>query len=150
MKRDSGIAMPILFGVVLIMGFWIGSLSLTMSNSRSRFQKAVRNRKAYYLARSGLQHFFLKIKLTQRHLPEAMLVLENASKAEFPRLSSAFTEDVVLPFVTNDEFRGTYRISEFKIGVVDHMRAAMTMEVVSEGNYEGSLQTIQRVQRVSR
>ena len=137
MKRNRGFFLILLMGVVLVAAFWIGSLSVAMSNSRSRFHRSIRERKAWYLARSGLQHFFLKMKLAQQQVPEGIELLINADESGFSRLSAAFIEDIVLPYLPGDHYGGGYRITEFS-----------QTEVVSEGSYEGSTQAIRRVIRI--
>lgn len=53
--------MPIILGLVLCLAIWMASLSWTMTNNRSRYQQVLKSRKAYFMARSGMQHLLLKL-----------------------------------------------------------------------------------------
>jgi len=136
--------------VVLCLAVWIASLSWTMSNSRQRFQRAVKIRRAYFMARSALQHFFLKLKTFQRQNPEAMIALEQANNYEWNTLSRAFIEDVVLPGEINGSYTASYGISSFSISTRDIQKSELVVEIQAEGEVDGVKETIRRVNRVSR
>ncbi len=143
-----GIAIPIVLGAILCLAVWIGSLSWTMSNSRSRFTQVLKLRRAYFMARSGLQHFFLKVKVFQRMHPEAISVLQSSRRDQWPVLSQSFVEDIKIP--SEGETGYHYEISSFTISSQDIERSEMAIEILARGNFEGFPDTIKRVYRVSR
>jgi hypothetical protein len=147
-----GIALPLVLGLALCLAVWVGSLSYTMSQSRHRLKQAIKYRRAYFLARSALQHFFLKVKTMQRQAPQTMLALETADPANWDLLSRAFVEDLVMPEPSASGLgdRARYGVASFTIGSVDHLHGAMTMEILAVGSVEGYTDTIRRVQRISR
>jgi hypothetical protein len=147
-----GIALPLVLGLALCLAVWVGSLSYTMSQSRHRLKQAVKYRRAYFLARSALQHFFLKVKTMQRQAPQTMLALEGAAASDWDLLSRAFVEDLVMPEDATLGLgdRARYGVASFTIGSVDHLHGAMTMEILAVGSVEGYTDTIRRVQRISR
>ncbi|HOT30468.1 MAG TPA: hypothetical protein PLU72_20005 [Candidatus Ozemobacteraceae bacterium] len=148
--RRRGIALPIVFGIILCFAVWVGSLSWTMSNSRGRFMYAFKLRKAYFMARSALQHFFLKMKVMQRRLPETMAVLEGASTADWNALSSSFIEDIVIPEDAPASYTLSYGIDSFSIGSRDLEKGEMTIEIVAGGKADGLGESIRRIYRVTR
>ena len=149
--RKRGMALPIALALVLCLGVWIGSLSYTMSQSRNRFTQMVKMRKAYFLARSGLQHFFLKVKTFQRLYPQAMLTLYQAKREEWPILSKSFSEDIIMPADQYPgEFNGKYGISGFNIESVDNETAYMAIKIISNGSIDGMKESISRVYKVTR
>ena len=149
-QQRRGIAMPVIFGLALCMAVWVASLSWTMSNSRHRFQKVIKMRRAYFMARSALQHFFLKIKIMQRRHPQVMMALEKAEADRWRLLSQAFVEDIVLPVPEPDTVSAHYGIASFSIGTIDVERALFTMEIAAMGRIDEVGETIRRVQRLSR
>lgn len=149
-----GFALLIVLGVLICFGIWLASLSYTMSGSRNRFLVVLRQTKAHFLARSALQHFFLKVKTMQRALPEAILVLEEDAQSEH-RLAQSFTTDILLPDILlpdidTSEGRSEYGINRFSIGVIDRQQAVMTVNVSAFGTIGGFTAGIDRVLRISR
>ena len=102
------------------------------------------------MARSALQHFFLKLKTFQRQNPEAMIALEQANNYEWNTLSRAFIEDVVLPGEINGSYTASYGISNFSISTRDIQKSELVVEIQAEGEVDGVKETIRRVNRVSR
>lgn len=145
-------AIPIVLAVVLCLGCYIVSLSWSMSNARSRYQQTLNNRKAYFMARSGIEHIMLKLKTTQRHYIEAMTALESATTEEERKLLySIFTEDVVVP--PDNDHTGEmyeYRISGFNIESVDLEASNLTLQLEALGKYGGYKNSIKRLIRISR
>ncbi len=150
-KNRKGLALAMVMGLVLCLAVWIASLSWTMTNSRSSFQRVLATRKAYFMARSAMQHFLLKIKTMQRQAPELMEVIEKANDDEKKRLYSAFTEDILVP--ADDNLTGElyhYKISDFNVESIDYDSAAVTLMIESEGGFGGRSNKISRLVRVSR
>lgn len=147
----KGVAIPLVFGLVLCLAIWVASLSWTMTNSRSRYQQVIRGRKAYFMARSGMQHFLLKLKTMQRHCPESMRAIENADNDEKKLLYAVFIEDIIVP--PDNSYSGEkydYRVSEFDLESVDLENAKLTLQVGVEGSFGGQKNSISRLIRVSR
>lgn len=150
-KNRKGMALAIIMGLVLCLAVWIASLSWTMTNSRSAFQRVLNTRKAYFMARSAMQHFLLKVKTMQRKAPVTMEVIEKANEDEKKKLFPAFTEDIVVP--ADDNFTGEqyhYQISKFDVESIDYDSAAVTLMIESEGSFGGRSNKISRLVRVSR
>ena len=145
-----GIALPLVFGALLCLSAWVASLSFTMTNSRHRFTKAVKFRRAYFLARSALQHFFLKIKTMQRSSPASVSVLYHAKPEEWKLLSDAFLEDISLPADFAGDSNVSYRIASFTIDTQDEIRGEMCIQNVAEGTIDGVGETIKRTYKVTR
>lgn len=153
MKQHAkkGIAMPIIMGLVLCLAIWVASLAWTMTNSRSRYQQVVKSRKAYFMARSGMQHLLLKLKTMQRHCTESMLAIENANADEKKLLYDVFIEDIIVP--PDDSYTGEkyeYRVNEFKVESLDLENAKITLQVGIDGSFGGQKNSISRLIRVSR
>lgn len=147
----KGIAMPIIFGLILCMAIWIASLSWTMRNGRARFQQVIKIKQAYFMSRSALQHFFLKVKTMQRFCPESMAAIEKANKDEWKTLSNIFVEDVIPPPDNDpDSKKYSYKISSFKIDSVDYNRSKITIQIDAYGNFAGKTSGIKRLLRMSR
>jgi len=145
-----GIALPLVLGAILCLAVWIGSLSYTMSNSRHRLARTMKLRKAYFLARSALQHFFLKVKTMQRECPEAMNALYQARPEEWGILSEAFVDDVTHIRGSSGSKDHEYKIAKFTIGSQDVRNNEMSVEIVAEGDVEGAGETITRIYKVTR
>ncbi len=146
-----GMALAIVLGLVMCLALWIGSLSWTMTNSRSTFQQVLKTRRAYFMARSGLQHLLLKIKTMQRHCSETITVMEKAEADERKLLKSVFIEDIIVP--PDDNYTGEkydYRVSEFNIESIDYEQAKLTLQVGAEGSFGGQKNSISRLIRISR
>ena len=144
-------ALPIILGLVLFLAVWIGSLAWSMTNARSRFQQVHKARKAYFMARSGLQHFLLKLKMMQRHGFESMRALEQANEDEKKVLYSVFLQDIIIP--PDNSYSGErydYRVKVFNIESVDYDSSRITMQVETEGSFGGQKNSISRLIRVSR
>ncbi|PKL49606.1 MAG: hypothetical protein CVV42_06385 [Candidatus Riflebacteria bacterium HGW-Riflebacteria-2] len=144
-------ALPIILGLVLFLAIWIGSLAWSMTNSRSRFQQVVKARKAYFMARSGLQHFLLKLKMSQRKGLAAMRALEQANEDEKKVLYSVFLQDIIVP--PDNSYSGErydYRVTKFNVESVDYDSSRITMQVEAEGSFGGQKNSISRLIRVSR
>ncbi len=158
MKHNTkkGIAIPIVLAVVLMFGCYVVSLSLSMSNSISRYEKTLNNRKAYFMARSGIEHMMLKIKTMQRHCSDSILtmekaILEDVAESEKQYLFSVFKEDIKIPpdnDLTSDKCE--YYIDKFKIESVDLESSSLTLEIEAIGKYFGSKNSIKRLVRISR
>lgn len=149
--QRNGIAMPIIFGLVLCLAVWVASLSWTMTNSRSRYQQVLKGRKAYFMARSGMQHLLLKLKTMQRHCIESMQAIEDANEDEKKLLYGVFIEDIIVP--PDDKSTGDkydYRVREFRVESVDLEDAMLTLQVGVEGSFGGQKNSISRLIRVSR
>lgn len=150
-QQKRGMALAIVLGLVMCLALWIGSLSWTMTNSRSTFQQVLKTRKAYFMARSGLQHLLLKIKTMQRHCPETIRALETANADEKKLLRAVFIEDIIVP--ADDNYTGDkydYRVHEFKIESIDYENAKLTLQVGAEGSFGGQRNSISRLIRISR
>lgn len=145
-----GFALLIVLGLLVCFAIWIASLSWTMTNSRNRFQTVIRQSKAHFMARSALQHFFLKVKTMQRSMPEAMVVLEEAPSHKWGQLSQTFVDDILPPEFAPSAKGEEYGISSFTIGVIDRNRSVMTMEIAAEGTVDGYTAGIRRIQRITR
>ncbi|MDN5279323.1 MAG: hypothetical protein PWR01_3288 [Clostridiales bacterium] len=143
--------MPIILGLVLCIAIWVGSLAWTMTNSRSRYQQIIKSRQANFIARSGFQHFFLKLKTMQRLCPESVRALEEANADEKKVLHDVFIEDIIVP--PDDKFSGdkfSYRIERFDIESIDYDRSVLTIGVTSSGSYGGEKNLLKRLVRISR
>lgn len=150
-NNKRGLALPIILALVLLLAIWIGSLAWSMTNARSRFQQVHKARKAYFMARSGLQHFLLKLKMLQRHGVESMRALEQANEDEKKVLYSVFVQDIMVP--PDDSYSGEkyeYRVNEFNIESVDYENARITLQIGAEGRFGGQKNSISRLVRISR
>lgn len=145
-----GIALPLVLGAILCLAVWIGSLSWTQSQSRHRFNKTIKIRRAYFMARSALQHFFLKIKTMQRQNPEAMRTLYQARPEQWTVLSRSFCEDILNPRENDGSYGGTYRIGSFTIESQDADAGEMSIQILADGSVEGAGESIKRVYKVTR
>ena len=148
--KNRGIALPIVLGAVLCLGIWIGSLSYTMSQSRNRFQQMVKIRRAYFMARSALQHFFLKVKVFQRQCPQTMEALYKADKDQWSILSKSFIEDIGIPSEGTGSYLGKYKIANFTIESVSKETEHLALQITALGNVDGMGETIQRTYKVTR
>ena len=145
-----GIALPLVLGAILCLAVWIGSLSWTQSQSRHRFNKTIKIRRAYFMARSALQHFFLKVKTMQRQKPEAMRALYQARPEQWMVLSRSFCEDILNPREADGSYSGSYRIGSFTIESQDTERGEMSIQILADGSVEGADESITRIYRVTR
>lgn len=147
----KGIALPIVLAVILMLAFWIGNISWRLSQNRSQFQRIYKTRKAYFMARSSLEHLFLKLKMIQRHTTESMLAMENANDSEKKILYSAFTQDIIVPTDNNNTVKiYKYRVKDFNIESIDYKNSKITLQIAVEGNYSGQSSSISRLVRISR
>ncbi|HNV68994.1 MAG TPA: hypothetical protein PKO06_04790 [Candidatus Ozemobacteraceae bacterium] len=145
-----GIALPIVFGVILCLAVWIGSLSWTMSQSRFRFTQSLKYRRAYFMARSALQHFFLKVKVMQRRNPEVMNTLYQAKPEKWPALAQTFVEDITQPMESPGAYESSYRVASFSIDVQDTTKGEMVIQILAEGDVSSARESIRRVYKVTR
>lgn len=145
-----GIALPIVFGTILCLAVWITSLSWTMSQSRHRFTQALKFRRAYFMARSALQHFFLKVKVMQRRNPEVMNTLYQARPEKWPALAQTFVEDIVTPMELPGAYDSKYHVASFSIDVQDTAKGEMVIQILAEGDVSGARESIRRVYKVTR
>ena len=146
-----GIAMPIIFGLILCIAIWIGSLAWTMTNSRSRYQQVIKSRQANFMARSAFQHFFLKLRTLQRQCPESIQALEQANNDEKKKLHAVFVEDIIVP--PDDKYtaeRLSYQISDFRFVSIDYEKSLLTVEIHSEGRFAGEKNRLKRLVRLGR
>lgn len=150
-QNRKGIAIPIVLVVVLCFGCYIVSLSWSMSNARSRYQQTLNNRRAYFMARSGMEHIMLKLKTMQRHCCDSMMSLENAPEEDKDLLYKVFTEDVLIPpdnHYTGEKFE--YRVNDFGIESVDLEACMLTLRLEVLGKYGSYQNSIKRLIRISR
>ena len=151
-NNKNGMAIPIVLCVIVCFGCYIVSLSWSMANSRNRYEKTLNNRKAYFMARSGIEHLMLKIKTMQRHCPDTMLALEKAPEEEKNILNTVFTGDIIIPadndYKKLDKYE--YRINEFKIESVDMENSSLVLHIESIGKCGGYTDNIKRLVRISR
>ena len=145
----KGIALPIVLGAILCLAIWIASLSYTISQSRSRFTQMVKFRRSYFMARSALQHFFLKVKVMQRRNPEVMNALYTAPPDKWNALARTFVEDVQIPFDTPGAYEGHYEIASFSIDTQDTRKGEMVIQILAEGQVETAKETIRRIYKVT-
>ena len=151
-NKKKGMAIPIVLCVILCFGCYVASLSWSMSNSRSRYEKTFNNRRAYFMARSGMEHMMLKLKTMQRHCSESMLTLENAPSESKSLVYSVFTGDIIIP-PDNDYKRNEkneYRVTDFKVESVDLESSSLTLQIEVLGKCGGYTNSIKRLIRISR
>ena len=151
-KNKNGMAIPIVLCVILCFGCYVASLSWSMSNSRSRFEKTFSNRKAYFMARSGMEHMMLKLKTMQRHCSESMLTLENVPDEAKSLVYSVFTGDIIIPPENNYKHKekNEYRVNNFQIESVDLETSTITLQIEVIGKSGGYSNSIKRLIRISR
>lgn len=150
-QNRKGIAIPIVLAVVLCFGCYVASLSWQMSNARSRYQRILNDRRAYFMARSGMEHLMLKLKTMQRHCCDSMMALENASDEDKDLLYKVFTEDVLIPpdnSYTGEKYE--YRVDKFNIESVDVEACRLTLDIEVVGKCGGYKNSIKRLSYISR
>lgn len=147
-RYNRGIALPVIFGLVLCIAIWVGSLSWTMARSRSRFQHTMKSRRAYFMARSALQHFFLKLKVLQDKFPQSFRALTEADVKQWPLLSKAFVEDII-PQESNESSSAQYRITAFTLEKLHNESEALAVKIVAEGEVDGAKDSITRTQKIT-
>lgn len=150
-RKQKGLAMPIMLGLVLVLAIWIASIAWQMTNNRSAYQRVLQSRQANFLARAGIEHFLLKVKTMQRQSHESMLAIEQANADEQKILARTFLEDVVI--LPDNQFTATshsYTIKEYAIESVDSVHGILTMRVVAEGSYGSEKNVLSRLFRLSR
>lgn len=151
MINRRGIIMPIIFGLVLCIAIWIGSLAWSMTNNRSRYQLVLKSRQANFMARSAFQHFFLKFRTMQRYCPEAIRALEQANKDQQKKLNDVFIEDILIP--PDDKFTAKklyYRINDFRIASVDYEKSLLIIEISSEGRFGSEKNLLKQLVQIRR
>jgi hypothetical protein len=102
------------------------------------------------MARSALQHFFLKVKMMQRLSPDVMRTLYQARPEQWTVLSRSFCEDILNPRETDGSYPGTYRIGSFTIESQDTENGEMSIQILADGTVEGADESIKRVYKVTR
>ena len=146
-----GFALGLVLIVVACFGLWITSVSWSMMNNRSQYRRLVKTKRAYYMARSGMEHLLLKLKVMQRQCPHTVRALEMAVESEKLQLFKIFTADVVLPddtAIIGETSR--YNVTDFEVESVDFDTGRLTLRMGVTGVYEGYDNTISRLMRVSR
>jgi hypothetical protein len=146
-----GFALGVILIVIACFGLWITSVSWSMMNNRSQYQRLVKTKRAYYMARSGMEHLLLKLKVMQRQCPHTVRALEAAMESEKSQLFKVFTADVVMPAdsaIVGDASR--YNVTDFEVESVDLDSGRLTLRMGVTGVYEGYDNTISRLMRVSR
>lgn len=151
-NNKNGMALPIVLCVIVCFGCYVVSLSWSMANSRNRYEKTLNNRKAYFMARSAIEHLMLKIKTLQRHCPDSMLALENAPEEERNLLNTVFTGDIIIPPDNDFNINGKYdyRVNDIKIETVDLENSSLILQIEVVGKYGGYSDNIKRLVRISR
>ena len=143
--------------VIIIIGllfvfYFIVSQSWSMSISRSRYENALNNAKAYYMARSGMEQIILKLDTMKKYCHEAILNLEKAPVNERNYLFSVFMDDINVP--PHDDFKKNekleYSVNEFNIFYKDTENSTLTFEIKVTGKYSGFESSIKRLICISR
>lgn len=158
-----GIALPLVLGAVLCFALWVIVLSQSVSQAQLATQKQIRQRRAYFMARSALQHFLLKVKHADRLNPavvEAICAEEQPEDAAArvrqvhpPRqrrgtLAEMFVADVHSPLSVAGQPALGYHIESFLISSLNPQE--MAVEITAVGRCETSEDKIRRVYRISR
>lgn len=149
--NKKGIAIPILLVITICISCYMISLAWSMAGSRSKFQQTLNYRKAYYIARSGVEHMKLKLKIMQKYDSETISALENASQSEKEMLNKAFAEDVIIPFATESHKGGdSYKVTEFCLKDSDPDSDKLNFMLDVEGINSGYKSSIKRLIQISR
>ncbi len=151
-ENRKGIALPIVLVVILCLGGYVTSLAWSMSNARSRYHQTLNNRKAYFMARSGMEHIMLKLKVMQRRCCDAMIALEETTDENDKKLlNNVFIEDILIP--PDNNYTGEkyeYRVNDFGIESVDLDASKLTLRLEVTGKSGGNKNSIKRLVRISR
>ena len=147
----KGLAIPIVLCVILCLGIYVVSMSWSMSTARNRYTKTLNNRKAYFMARSCVEHLLLKIKVMQSRCWDSMLALETKNEEDKVLYNSVFKEDILVPpdnNYTGEKFE--YRLNEFSVDSVDLENSRITINIDVTGKYGANKNGIKRLMCVSR
>lgn len=160
----AGIALPLVLGVVLCLGLWVAVLSQTMTQSRESSVRMIKMKRAYYLARSALQHFLLKVKHADRVNPrviEAVCAPDPSAdtgsgirevrpaNSRAKTLAEMFVDDIRTPPAPGGQLtRGSYGVKSFLISAINNQE--MAVEITALGTCDEVTDTIRRVYRISR
>ena len=148
MKRNKGsIFIPIIaLIVVLCLGYYIISLTYSMAEARGRFEQTLNNRRAYFMARSGIEHTVLKFDTLQRYNKEAINTLVESKGEDRQITYLAFTKDILLP--PDDSHTGEkfgYNIDEFDLKDANISSSTFLIELKSIGRYGRYRNNIKRL-----
>ena len=148
--KNNLIVSIILFFVVLYFCYYIVSLSLSMSEARSRFEKTYNNTKAYYMARSAVDQVFLKLETMNHYNDDSLFTARNLPQSERKIFYLRFAEDIFIPPGGSDnKAKYEYRINDFKLVSTDSNVSSLTFELKATGNYEGYENSIKRFISIS-
>lgn len=153
LNSKKGLVLAIILSIVFCASLWLVSVTYSISKSRVRIKHASKSLKAYFMARSALQHFFTKWKNYQKHAPEVINNLESCeSEKSWKVLSQAFIEDIIKPAEISDRFdsKTSYSIKDFKILSKDLSRSEIVLEVIAEGRCDNVVETIKRTVIINR
>ena len=133
----NNLIVPIfLFFMVLYLCYYIVSLSLSMSEERSRFEKTYNNLKAYYMARSAIDQAVLKLEIMNHYNDDSLLSVKNLPESERKIFYLRFVEDILIPpGSTNNREKYEYHITDFKLASTDSNVSSLTFELKAIGNY---------------
>ena len=134
--KNNLIVPIILFFVVLYFCYYIVSLSLSLSEARSRFEKTYNNMKAYYMARSAIDQAILKLETMNHYNDDSLFTAKNLPQNERKIFYQRFTEDIFIPSGgTDNKEKYEYRINDFKLVSTDSNVSSLTFEIKATGNY---------------
>ncbi len=147
-SNRKGLIIPTVICVLLCVIYYIVSFSysMSMSASRTRYQNSLCGIKAYYMARSGMEHIILKINTMKQYCYDAILNLEKAPDKEKKYLYSVFIEDVLMP--PHDNYKNEkleYSIKKFNILSIDIENSTLTFEIEVNGKYCGYESSVKRI-----
>ncbi len=136
-KYKNHLIIPIiLFFVVLYLCYYIISLSLSLSEKRSRFERIYNNTKAYYMARSAMDQAILKLETMNHYQDDSLFASENLPENEKRLLYLRFMEDIIIPpGSTDNKEKYEYRINDLKLMFNDSNVSSLTIELRAIGNY---------------
>lgn len=153
MKRNKqgSIFIPIIaLIVVLCLGYYIISLAYSMSETRNRFEQTLNNRRAYFMARSGIEHIVLKFNTLQKYNKEAINTLVNTEGEHKKTSYLTFTKDVQLPPDNNHTGKNFgYNIEEFNLKYDNASSSSFIVELKSSGRYGKYRNNIKRLIKLS-
>ncbi len=150
-NNNKGWVIPSILCVLLLIICHIFFSFWSMSVSRSRYENTLNSRKAYFMARSAVEHIELKIKTMQHFCYESILNLEKAPDDEKNFLFSVFMKDILVPFdnqISKEKLE--YYIKELKILPNEKDTSSLTFEIKVTGVCGGYESSIRRLIKVSR
>lgn len=145
-NNKKGLTIPLVLCIILIIVCYIISLSWVMSISRDRFENTINNQKAYYMARSAMEHIELKLRTMHHYCYESITNLENAPDNEKDFLFSVFIKDILKPLdkiITDEKLE--YNVNEFKIFSFNKESSTLTFEIKVTGKYGGYESSVKRL-----